>query len=357
MRVAQIGSRGLGSNYSGIETALDQLVPRLPALGWNVDVYGRRDVRATESAGVRSIPMTSFGGKHFENLSRSGLSTLRSFREGYDVTHFHAIGPGILSVSAAITRRKSVVSIHGLDYRRAKWGKVAKFALTTAERTLVRCADEIIVCSEGLATYFSETYGRQVVFIPYGFTPKDKVQPSDLVNSFGTRYILFASRLTQEKGCHELIEAFQRVTTDAKLVMAGSGTSEHYVSELRSMADPKRVIFVGHRTGAELAELYSNAFLHILPSHIEGMSNSLLESLAFKTPSLVSDIEENRVVIDNDGFYFKVGNVDDLQSQLTDLLGHPEAVEAMTERLGKIQKDDWDEVARKHEAVYRKVSA
>ena len=86
------------------------------------------------------------------------------------------------------------------------------------------------------------------------------------------------------------------------------------------MADPRKVIFTGHRVGDELAELFSNAYLFVLPSYIEGMSNALLEALAYRRPVLVSDIEENAEVVEQDGFYFKTGDVPDLQNKLARLL-------------------------------------
>ena len=104
-------------------------------LGHKVDVYSATGVRF-EAGNLRSIPVKSFGGKHLENISRSALATLHALGH-YDVIHFHAIGPGVLSLLTATLRQKSAVTIHGLDWRRAKWNAAARFSPAGgAEQTL-----------------------------------------------------------------------------------------------------------------------------------------------------------------------------------------------------------------------------
>lgn len=119
MKIAIIGSRGVGSYYGGIERMLDQVCPRLLSLGHTIDVYGRHGDTCDTIPGLRSMPMRSFGGKHLENLSRSTLAALRAAGR-YDVLHFHAIGPGLLSAFTRMVGQPAVVTVHALDYRRTK---------------------------------------------------------------------------------------------------------------------------------------------------------------------------------------------------------------------------------------------
>jgi glycosyltransferase involved in cell wall biosynthesis len=192
-----------------------------------------------------------------------------------------------------------------------------------------------------------------------------------LLAKFGlspNRYVFFASRLTPEKGCHDLIKAFNTLDTDMKLVIAGErrkvnnsrdlsargeGSAE-YIDSLRSQANPERVVFVGHRTGDELAELFSNAYLFVLPSYLEGMSMALLEAMSYGVPALVSNIPENSAVVGKHGFYFEKKDVAGLRLQLETLISSPESVEQMAENLASFALPDWDAVARSYDKLYRR---
>ena len=355
MRIAMIGSRGLNSNYGGIETCLDALCPKLAALGCEVDVYGR-DSNYRDVEGLRSIPTPAFGSKKFETISRSVVAVAKTVRH-YDVIHFHALGPGILSMIAAGANQRSVVTVHNLDYLRSNFGMLDRMTLYAAEKVLVRCASEITVVSKTVARHFESSYGRVPVVIPHGFAPRSKLPRGEFLQRYGLgAYLLFAGRLTQEKGCHDLITAFNNVSTDLRLVIAGSAVADNYEATLRSLADPNKVSFVGHVSGDTLAELYSNAYLHVLPSYTEGMSMSLLEALSYGVPSLVSDIPPNRDMMGDAGFYVKVGDVVDLEAALTRLTRDRAEVAEMATRLAHFQRDGWTAVASKYFSVYRRVA-
>lgn len=360
MKLAMIGSRGITSNYGGIEKVLDELCPRLVGLGHEVDVYSSAGVRL-EAGGLRAIPVRSFGGKHLENITRSALATLQALGgRRYDIVHFHAIGPGVLSLLTAALRQKSVVTMHGLDWRRAKWNEAAKLALRAAEQAAIGCASGVTVVSRSLDGYYRDRHGIEPCFIPNGMPEKGHAPLGAFARSLGLEegsYLLFASRLVPEKGCHELIEAFARVPTAKKLVIAGGAGEPAYMGRLKRMADPARVVFAGHRVGDELAQLFSNAYLFVLPSHVEGMSNALLEALAHRRPVLVSDIEENAEVVEDLGFYFSAGDVADLAERIAGLLGDPASVERMRAQLARARRAGWDGVARRYDAFYRELLA
>jgi glycosyltransferase involved in cell wall biosynthesis len=382
MKIAMIGSRGIGSNYGGIERVLDELCPRLAMMDHDVDVFSRPEevpapapasgatarepIQVASSSGreplttrtcVKSIPVKSFGGKHLENLSRSMTSTFKALHR-YDLIHFHATGPGLLSAVTRIARQKSVVTIHALDQHRQKWGSTAKLSLQLAEHAITSCADDVTVVSESLRRYLREKYDYHAHYIPNGVPRKRKVPAGDLLRRYQLepgKYFLFASRLTPEKGCHDLIAAFNKTPTHLKLAIAGGVGPQDYADQLKRMADPVRTVFLGHLAGTELAEAFSNAYVFVLPSYIEGMSMALLEATAFGVPALVSDIEENRFVVGDGGFHFAVGNVDSLQAALTLLTMKPELVHEKAQALATVPLPDWDEIALRYDRFYRKL--
>ncbi|MFZ1429552.1 MAG: glycosyltransferase family 4 protein [Geminicoccaceae bacterium] len=358
MNIAMIGSRGITTNYGGIEKVLDALCPRLVDFGHTVHVYSSAGI-SVEAGRLRAIPVRSYGGKHFENITRSALATLQALGR-YDILHFHAIGPGILSLLTAATRQRSVVTIHGVDWRRAKWGTAAKVCLQAAQLMMLSCASGITVVSRSLDGYYRDRHGIEPCFIPNGMDHKHHVPLGAFGRSLGLvegGYLLFASRLVPEKGCHDLLQAFARLCTDKKLVIAGGAGEPAYIEELKRQADPSRVVVTGHRVGDELAELFSNAHLFLLPSYVEGMSNALLEALAYQLPVLASDIEENAEVIGQLGFYFRTGDVDDLARRLATLLDDDPAMQAMRSQLARVRHIDWDGVASCYHAFYHELLA
>jgi glycosyltransferase involved in cell wall biosynthesis len=360
MKIAMIGSRGIGSNYGGIERVLDELCPRLADLGHQIDVFSRPDVDFAGYPGVRAIATRSLKGKHFENLSRAVAALTRACG-CYDIVHFHAVGPGILSSLTRVLNQRSVVTVHALDHQRDKWGTVARLCLRAAERAITAHADRVTVVSAPLQRYLTERYAFNAVAIPNGVPAKQKAPPGALLKVHGLqprKYLLFASRLTPEKGCHDLIAAFNAVT-DARgfrLVIAGGTASPAYIASLQAQADPVRTCFVGHLAGTELAEIFSNAYAFVLPSYLEGMSMALLEALAYKLPVLVSDIPENRAVMADCGCYFSPRNVTDLQHALERMIGSPTYAVELIGRMANLPSTDWETIAYRYDNVYRSVT-
>ena len=160
--------------------------------------------------------------------------------------------------------------MHGLDHQRQKWGKLASTYILQGEKAAVRHADSIIVLSSGVQKYFLEKYGRKTLLIPNGIEQAQPRPAEAITKRFGLsggEYILFLGRLVPEKGIHYLIDAYKALRTDKKLVIVG-GTSDTdaYVQQLYAMAggDPN-IIFTGFQQGEVQAELYSNAYLYVLP--------------------------------------------------------------------------------------------
>ena len=362
MKIAIIGARGIDMEYSGIEKNLREICPRLVQRGHQVDVFSQPKPGGKDTyEGVNIIRVPSFSGKHSETLSRSVLALLQCIGKKYDVIHLQAEGPGILSFLPGWIGSKCVVTIHGLDWQRDKWSGFARACIKAGEKMALTCADRVTVVSKCLRKYFEEKYGKDTEYIPNGIAVKTGERSADLLASLGLapqEYVLFANRMVPEKGGHDLIKAFNEIITDKKLVMAGGARyQEGYYKELQNMADPDKVVFAGHVTGPLLEQLFQNTCLFVLPSYIEGLSNSLLEALGYHKCTLVSNIPENLEVIENTGFSFKVGDEKDLRLKLTDLLENERKIEDMESRLVEFvdQKYRWEQVVDQYESLYASV--
>ena len=134
--------------------------------------------------------------------------------------------------------------------------------------------------------------------------------------------------MVPEKGCHYLVDAFKKLDTDKKLVIAGGSSDTHwYMDELKEQAGgDERVIFTGFVDGQLRAELYSNAFLFVLPSDLEGMPRLLEAMGAMATVSSPPTSRSAANVIHDNGIVFRKGDVDDVAQKLTYALSHPNTV-------------------------------
>ena len=368
MKIAMIGHKRIPSREGGVEIVVEELSTRLVRDGYQVDVYNRKgnnvqDKNADKNKrnlknykGVKIITIPTINKKGIDALIYSFLASIRALFGKYDVLHYHAEGSCAMLWIPHLFKKKIVVTIHGLDWQRSKWGGLATKYIKFGEKLAVKYADKIIVLSKGVQKYFKDTYNRDTVFIPNGVN-KPIIRDNNIIkkkyNLDKDDYILFLARIVPEKGLHYLIEAFKQIDTDKKLVIAGGAShTNDYLSKIKKMASmDSRIIMTGFVQGAELEELYSNCYMYCLPSDIEGMPLSLLEAMSFGCNCLVSNIEENVQVIGKYGKTFKKGNVEDLKKSINDMLNG--------KRLNKediineiVKKYDWNIIVKDIEKLY-----
>ena len=255
--------------------------------------------------------------------------------------------------------KRVVATIHGLDWQRSKWGNFASRVLKFGEKMASRHADEIIVLSANMQDYFKKTYGRDTVYISNGIARQERVKAEKIAKKWNLHeeeYILFLARIVPEKGAHYLIEAYKQLRTDKKLVIAGgSSHSMDYFQELKALAGQnENIIFTDFVGGRDLEELFSNAYVFVLPSDVEGMAIGLLEAMSYGNCCLVSDIPENTEVVENKAISFKRSNVQDLKKQLEELIADPEKVKQYKKEAADFicQKYNWDCIVDKTVDVY-----
>lgn len=371
LKIAMIGQKRIPSREGGVEVVVTELSTRLAAMGYSVEAYNRSgyhvsgkefdDGKGKLYKGIRIITIPTFKNGKLNAICYSILGTLRAIFGNYDVIHYHAEGPCIMLWLPKLLGIRVVATIHGLDWQRAKWGNFASYILKTGEKTAARYADEIIVLSHNVQAYFKETYKRETHFIPNGVKCPEYREVREISKKYGlekNRYILFVARLVPEKGLHYLIEAFRMLDTDMKLVIAGgSSHSFEYMEKIKMMAtSDERIIMTDFVQGRVLEELYSNAYVFVLPSDIEGMAISLLEAMSYGNCCLVSDIKENMEVVEDKAAAFKKGSVVSLKEKLDELLKHPERVEKYKEESQKFicSKYSWEDVLTRTLSLYNK---
>ena len=358
VRVAFIGGRGVVSKYSGIESYYEQVGAELSRLGHDVTVYCRSYFTPPmrEYRGMRVLRLPTVRTKHLETVIHTFLSTLHAMFSNCDVVHYHCLGPALFSFLPRLAGKKTTVTVQGLDWQRRKWGWLASRVLQWGERAAIAFPNATMVVSRTLHRHFEQQHGRSAVYVPNGAASIERRVPRQL-GEWGLEpdnYVLFLGRFSPEKNCHLLIEAFERVRTNMKLVLAGgSSHSDAYIQELRRH-ESGRIRFLPWTAGEDLAELLSNAALFVLPSDLEGLSLALLDAMSAGVCVLTSDIPENNEVVVGAGYTFQRGDRADLERMLSFLLHNPKfRRQAGQEAQQRIRTDyAWPAIARQIESVY-----
>lgn len=360
MRIAMIGHKRIPGREGGIEVVVEELATRMASLGNEVTVYNRKS-KSVEPIktykNVRLITIPTIEKKSTDAVVYSFLASIHALFGHYDVIHYHGIGPSFFLLIPHIFGIRTIVTVHGLNYKTPKWkGLGAKF-MRLGELVTAKYADEVIVLSKEQKKYFKSRYNRETKYIPNGVTLQDMISPDIIQKKYGLNkngYILFLSRLVPGKGVEYLIRAYKQISSELPLIIAGDAPFvSDFVSEIKSEAkSDKRIRFIGFVEGQELQELYSNARLFVFPSEAEGMPMCLLEALSYNTPCLVSDIPEN---IEVGGRYvesFISKDVDDLRKKLKILLSYQnENISFIRDYISK--NYDWDSVVKKTLEVYK----
>ena len=358
LRVAFIGGRGVISKYSGIETYYEEAGSRLVQKGHAVTVYCRNYFTPAlpEHNGMRLVRLPTIRSKHLETVIHTFLSTAHALTQGYDVIHYHALGPALFSLLPRLIGKKSAVTVQGLDWQRKKWGRLASTVLQLGERASVRLPNGTMVVSKALQRRYRELHGIEAFYVPNGGILRERSQPNAILE-WGLepdKYVLFLGRFSPEKGCHLLVEAFEQVKTDVKLVLAGASSyCDEYSQQLRSHAS-ERIRILDWVSGEILDELLTNAMIFVLPSDLEGLSLALLDAMGAGLCVLTSDVPENVEVVDGAGFTFKRGNSADLSDRLRFLIANP-AVRRAAGMMAKARIEEqyqWQKVTDDIEEVY-----
>ena len=373
MKVAMIGHKVVPSRRGGIENVLTSLCPILTEKGASVTCYNRSSDKV-ENEYIGTVKDKKYKGVTLKNawtINKRGLSAMvASFTAAicaafgkYDIVHFHAEGPCAAMWIPKMFGKRCVATVHGLDWQREKWGKgFASKYIKFGEKVMVKCADEIIVLSESARDYFKQNYNRDTVLIHNGIDKPNKKEADEITKLYGllkNDYICIVSRLTAEKGVHYLIDAYNSIKTDKKLVIAGdTSDTDEYVKMLREKASKNpNIIFTGFISGDVLTEIYSNAYVVTLPSDIEGMSLSLLEALAYGNAVLCSDIPENALVTETKAMHFRKSDVEDLAKKLQEMCDDEEIVNNLKNGVDEfiMGKYNWNDVASSTYELYKKV--
>ncbi|WP_340155568.1 glycosyltransferase family 4 protein [uncultured Winogradskyella sp.] len=360
MKIFVLGTRGIPDVLGGVETHCEELYPRISKLGHDVTIITRtpyikdKSVKLYKDVRLKHIfaPKT----KSIEAIVHTFLGVLYAGIKRPDVLHVHAVGPMLLTPFARLLGLKVVVTNHGPDYNRQKWGKLAKLILKTGEYLGTKSAHKIIVISNVIKTILRTKYNRQDPFLIYNGVNIPKLAiDDDYIKSIHLekeKYIIAVGRFVEEKGFTDIIKAYSSINTPYKLVLVGDADHETtYSKQLKKDAIEAGVVLTGFIRGKELHQIFSHARLFVMPSYHEGLPIALLEAMSYNLDVLVSDIPANLEVTLGDNYYFEVGNIEAIKSSILNTLETSEKSIDYSKLLHDIY--NWDIIAEQTIEVYK----
>lgn len=367
LKIVVLGTRGFPDIPGGVEKHCEELYPRLVKLGCDVMIFVRspyvaKQKRIKEWNGVKFKYIWCPRQKSLEAFLHTFFGIVASRLLSPDILHIHAVGPALLVLFAKLLGLKVVMTHHGPDYERQKWGGFAKRVLRAGEYIGVRFSNKVIVISKVIKKNVEKHFKRDdLIYIPNGVNSREKIMAGETLKKYGLadkKYVFTACRFVPEKGLHDLVEAYKNIENPFfKLVIAGDADHEtEYSRKLKESAKNAGIILTGFISGRPLLELYSNAGLFVLPSYYEGLPIALLEAMSYNLPILVSDIPANKEVSLPEYRYFKAGNVGELLDKMVKLIKS-----GINDEERKVQKKilsdnyNWDNIAEKTISVYREV--
>lgn len=364
LRIALCGGRGIPHTYGGAEAFFMELAPRLVERGHDVIVYCRRTLfkdRPSHYKGVRLIYLPSIETKELGTPTHTLACMVDRIFRKVDVmlvvnvaNAFHCVIPRLLG-------EKIAINVDGLDWKRDKWGSIAKrYFYLNAKYVGTICPKGVVTDAYEMRRIYLEDFHTHSACIAYGANIETSQRPG-LIAQYGLQpfqYYLIASRLVPENNADLIVAGFEKLRSDKLLVIAGNANyRSRFVEELKKTQDP-RIRFLGHVGDAEhVKELHCNAYAYIHGHSMGGTNPALLKALGYGNCVLALETAFNTEVIADYGVYFK-HDATDLTKKLQYVEDHPSVTADYRQRApGRIREAyAWEKIADQYEELFLRLS-
>ena len=290
--------------------------------------------------------------KGLKNPSFMLSSSLKvKFMKKYDIVHAHNI-PSAKAMKNA--KGKKILSLHGIFSQQINQlhgnttGKISK----KYENNALKWADAITVVSKEAFDYY-DALGYKVFQVPNAIDIDSLSQNED--RRYG-KQVIFAGRLSSEKGIDYLIEIAKKLSSDIQLLILGTGPEEQKIRELTKTL--KNIHYLGYQSKENTISLIRGSDILIQPSLKEGISSTILESMACNTVVIASNVGGNAELIENNinGILVELKETDSFIEQITTLLNNVELRESLeNQALNTVKKYDWSHVGNLYLKIYESV--
>ena len=311
LKIAMLGSRGIPHTYSGYETFLTEVGPRLVERGHEVLVYCRRSLfreRPKTCKGVRLIYLPSIETKTMGTLTHTLLSMGDVLFRRVDVIFVVNLVNGFHCILARMLGKQVAINVDGLDWKRGKWGRLGKsYFYWNAKWVGKICPRGVVTDAQEMRRIYLEEFNTPNVSIAYGANIERSQNP-EVVKQYGlepSEYYLVAARLVPENNTDLILRAFEQLKSERRLAIAGTANYRSaFVDRLKKTKDP-RVLFLGHVGNSEhFKELHCNSYAYIHAHSLGGTNPALVSALGYGDCVLALGTPFNQEVLGGYGILF-----------------------------------------------------
>jgi glycosyltransferase involved in cell wall biosynthesis len=307
--VAIIGTRGYPSYYGGFETAVRKLAPHLASRGWTVTVYGRPgSTRADDPAAdphVRVVETRGLNSRSLSTLSYGLTSVIHAFVHKPDVALVMNVANGFWLPLLKVRGVPTVVNVDGIEWHRAKWGRLAKTMFRWGAKFTARFGDELVFDARAIEDFWSREFNRTGTFIPYGGEPAGSLPVEPGLQS--GKYVLMVARFVPENTVLEFFEAAAKLAANGvDVVVVGSSGNGGEMDELAQKLDSDfaSIRWLGHVSDDHrLFALWQHAGSYFHGHSVGGTNPALVQAMAVGAPIVARDTVYNREVLGDTGVF------------------------------------------------------
>lgn len=360
MKIALIGTRGVPANYGGFETCAEEIAVGLAARGHDVTAYcrpGNAEGDPTEYKGVELVYRPFVDNKLLSTISHTFHSLRHARKQDFDVLMVFNAGNSPLTILPRMLGETLAINVDGLEWKRAKWGRLPKLYYQFAEWVASRAAHRVVSDSRRIQEYYDQRWKTPSTFIAYGAHVEGPERP-EVLEEYGLErdgYFFVASRLEPENNADTMVEAFRRVETDKQLVIAGSANwKSPFVDRLKSSQDERVRFLGGVYTPGHIRELHCGCFAYVHGNEVGGTNPALLKAMGYGNCVLALDAAYNAEVLDGSGLLWSK-DPDDLAEQMRRALAEPGTVtECRRKAVERVQAAyTWEQITEGYERLFR----
>lgn len=312
--------------------------------------------------GGKIIPRTLF-----EQVDYYGTTTRDLFKQGlpdFDVIHAHdwlCYGAGI--VAKELSGKPLIVHVHATEFDRCGGNSVNQ-QVYDRERRGMHAADHVIAVSELTRKIIIDKYGvdpTKVSVVHNGSSdaprnPKSRFKDLYKIRESGTKTVLFAGRITIQKGVDYFIQAAKKVLEyekNVRFIVAGSGDMENQIKGLAThLGVYDHFLFTGYYKLDEQADLFAAADVVVMPSVSEPFGIIPLESMANGTPVIMSKQSGVSEVVTH-ALKIDFWDTDAMADKILSIIRHPVLKQTLSqEGLRQVKDITWDKAAKKTSSIY-----
>lgn len=309
-RIAILGTRGIPAQYGGFETFAEELSVRMASLGADVTVYcaaNGKQIDRFKGVKLEYVPDANFG--PLTTVVFDARCLWRA-RRGYDVIYMLGYGAAQFLFIPKLFASKVWLNPDGIEWKRAKWSRIAKAYFRVMEFLSTRLPDRLIADAEGVRAHMQARHRRlpPCTVIAYGAPVLEQAPDVSLLAEWGLepeRYYLLVCRIEPENHVLEIIKGFAASSSPHTLIVVGDveAPTEYARSVAALKSDRVRMIgTVYDKPKLQALRYHSLAYFH---GHSVGGTNpSLLEAMGCGNLVVAHDNPFNREVLGDAGWFF-----------------------------------------------------